>query len=533
MLPLFGGGQLFPRCKYSIIYDGRMVTLNQADNRIVPPYRESATSYDLSAVTSTTVFTDSALTSLDINADNVFLAFRIKMTSGAASGNIRTISAYNSSTGQMTVGTALSSLPASSDTYELHGVLNTSTLFYSEQNGYEGYNDGTDGRGNINTVDFDAGDGTQITGAATFTQEHGDSTLGELVVFKTRKIFFMQGLPTTWTRQLVSDHYGCIAGRSITTIIDYVYFLGNRMVYRLAKNGNVEEIGQPIYKTLVDNVDWNIAATSQGVAYKDMYLLAVPWGTSQAYPSRILCFNHRFNTWHIWHFGGMKITSMNRFFGTDGIEICEIAFWDVNNSNGFVLQLDETVFNDDGDDTEFDATSGTATTVVDSTQSWTTDEWKSRTVTITEGPGEGEQQEIVSNTATAITVPAAWTVTPTTASKFAIGLREYYFDTADIPLGKMQGAKGETYNLKIGLRGASDSDKCQVLEYEAFKTVADETTEYTIGEVGTAPEYPAYLDGLSELSAPNVRYRVRSKRPGQSFSFRNMTLSVDNKEGSE
>ncbi|WP_334145033.1 hypothetical protein, partial [Rhabdothermincola sp.] len=50
------------------------------------------------------------------------------------------------------------------------------------------------------------------------------------------------------------------------------------------------------------------------------------------------------------------------------------------------------------------ATGGSATTVVDNTQSWATNQWAGKSVWITSGTGAGQSRYIVSNTATTLTI---------------------------------------------------------------------------------------------------------------------------------
>jgi len=66
------------------------------------------------------------------------------------------------------------------------------------------------------------------------------------------------------------------------------------------------------------------------------------------------------------------------------------------------------------------ATAGTSTTLTDSTKSWTTNRWANYAVRILHGTGVGQVRVIASNTATALTVQNAWSVTPDTTSVFAI-----------------------------------------------------------------------------------------------------------------
>lgn len=65
------------------------------------------------------------------------------------------------------------------------------------------------------------------------------------------------------------------------------------------------------------------------------------------------------------------------------------------------------------------ATSATATTLVNSAKSWTTNQWTNFQVRITSGTGIGQIRVISSNTGTTLTVPT-WTVTPDSTSTYVI-----------------------------------------------------------------------------------------------------------------
>jgi len=65
------------------------------------------------------------------------------------------------------------------------------------------------------------------------------------------------------------------------------------------------------------------------------------------------------------------------------------------------------------------ATSATATTLVCSTKTYTTNNWVNYQVRITGGTGIGQIRTITANTGTTLTV-ATWTVTPDATSKFEI-----------------------------------------------------------------------------------------------------------------
>lgn len=66
------------------------------------------------------------------------------------------------------------------------------------------------------------------------------------------------------------------------------------------------------------------------------------------------------------------------------------------------------------------ATAATSTTISDSLQAWTVNQFAGLYVRVTAGTGAGQVRLIASNTATQLTV-AAWAVTPDTTSQYAVG----------------------------------------------------------------------------------------------------------------
>jgi len=71
------------------------------------------------------------------------------------------------------------------------------------------------------------------------------------------------------------------------------------------------------------------------------------------------------------------------------------------------------------------ATSATATTLVNTSKSWTTNQWSNYQVRITGGTGLGQIRSIASNTATTLTV-STWTTTPDATSTYVIEGNEDY-----------------------------------------------------------------------------------------------------------
>lgn len=76
--------------------------------------------------------------------------------------------------------------------------------------------------------------------------------------------------------------------------------------------------------------------------------------------------------------------------------------------------------------------SNTSTTLNDTGESWTTNEWAGKVLIITAGTGAGQFRLITSNTATELTVPT-WSVTPDATSDYVIceeGWLYFYFNNA-------------------------------------------------------------------------------------------------------
>ena len=83
------------------------------------------------------------------------------------------------------------------------------------------------------------------------------------------------------------------------------------------------------------------------------------------------------------------------------------------------------------------ATAGAASTLTNSAKNWAVNQWANYQVRITDGTGAGQIRTIASNTATALTVGAAWTTAPDATSVYAIEGNDdfvYYMGNAAVGL---------------------------------------------------------------------------------------------------
>ncbi len=67
------------------------------------------------------------------------------------------------------------------------------------------------------------------------------------------------------------------------------------------------------------------------------------------------------------------------------------------------------------------ASSATASTLVDVSRAWTINQWSNTLVKIVSGTGVGQYRVVTSNTATTLTINANWTVTPDATSVYEVG----------------------------------------------------------------------------------------------------------------
>lgn len=146
-------------------------------------------------------------------------------------------------------------------------------------------------------------------------------------------------------------------------------------------------------------VDAQASAFSASTTYR---IVAPVWyvlGAGTLAAGSFRKYDYATNTWT-----SLSITGLPATVGTDG-KLVGTASWVDSNYLTFATGT---------------ATAAAASTLTNTARNWTVNQWTNYQIRITGGTGAGQIRTIASNTATVITVSAAWTTQPDATSTYAI-----------------------------------------------------------------------------------------------------------------
>lgn len=123
-------------------------------------------------------------------------------------------------------------------------------------------------------------DGDKITGLKLFRDR--------LIIFKEYSIWVANvsgSTPSTdWSNEILEDGIGCVAGRTITPVLNDIYFLAHDGVYSLSRiteatatEVEIAKLSNKIQKT-IDEIDKTVRWYFSAVYYKNKYYLTIPLG---------------------------------------------------------------------------------------------------------------------------------------------------------------------------------------------------------------------------------------------------------------
>ena len=196
------------------------------------------------------------------------------------------------------------------------------------------------------------------------------------------------GVKTRWSNTYTAN------GGSTTTATTATQLTGLVKGYTLrvltGANAGLERVVTDILTTVSGNSTLYFAAFPNAIANTDTFAISsgrffiLNAGTQAAGSFR--SYDLLTSTWT-----SQTITGLPATWGTDGV-LVNTASYDVIATGT--------------------ATSASVSTLVNNTKTWTVNQWANYQVRITAGTGIGQVRNIASNTATALTVSANWTVTP-------------------------------------------------------------------------------------------------------------------------
>lgn len=246
------------------------------------------------------------------------------------------------------------------------------------------------------------------------------------------------GLNPVFERIRTDELIGCVANRTIVIQDNYCYFLGRNGYYR-TDGISVESVSEPIsdYFTLYSNnstyqINKNAFEDCCAVVEKEknLILLFAPTGSNT---ENNMCYAMGIDgivrdqgsgtlspNWCPWP----GFTTSYAFSVIDNGR----ARWFRGDTNGYIYRQD--ALDGDGSNITSYATSAGASTLTDSTQSWTANLYAGLNIYIISGYGAGQSRVISSNTGTEVTTSSAWSTVPNTTSRYAIGGIPYHYKHA-------------------------------------------------------------------------------------------------------
>lgn len=279
-----------------------------------------------------------------------------------------------------------------------------------------------------------------LDAAVDYTIQLGDSSpiigiksyFDILLIFKKYDIFILSGsneFDFRVDRLRTDERVGCVSDRTIKVIDNWCYFLGANGVYR-TDGVSVQEISSAISdffeqdssdSTYKINKNYMHLACAEYYKEKNVYLLFITTGSETSnnmcftfYVKKIGLDQESGEIWGNWSPWPGLDTEAATIVLEDGVEK-----WFRGNSDGYVFR--QEALDGDGSNISSTATSGTATTLVDTAQSMTVNLYAGLRITITEGTGAGQERIISSNTADTFTVSTSWDTNPDNTSEYTVG----------------------------------------------------------------------------------------------------------------
>ena len=284
-------------------------------------------------------------------------------------------------------------------------------------------------------------DGQRIIGLLAVTE-------GMLFIFKEHSLYALRGVdPNSWEIRLVSESIGLSGVRSFTTLDGIAYWWSQFGPYQWSSSKGVQPIGFPDVSDKFDESAVNASILHLTIVNKDVerqrIFFAYPDNASTTRNTKLLVYNHRLQVWEgVWD--PMDISALGNLPGTNNAPFLHIGnysgrlfrMWD-GAVDGVRLSSGGTFYTLSGS-----VTGSTNNTLTDSTATFdTANDGLDQLVVIAIAPdGSTQRRIILSNTGTALTVTANWSINPTTDYTYVIAAPDFAWST--IHSDRVQGRDG-------------------------------------------------------------------------------------------
>lgn len=274
-----------------------------------------------------------------------------------------------------------------------------------------------------NFIQINTNDGQNISGIAEL--------LGNLVIFKDNSIWILSGEPlgagnttTIGNLQLqrANSPVGCSAFRTIQVVDQALFFMHSSGLWAL-QNLSATLVSPALDPVFFNGMNPGFVNLCWGLysAAEKKYLLGYPSSTSTTC-DRVIVYDFSVKDFSYWDDMPGSCAVNYRFSGlTDNI-----LMGDANRGNIYeMMQGYADIAGDNGT-----ATGGSTTTLVDSTKTWLTDQFKDCRIKVITSLNTGYVARVTSNTSNTLTFTPA-IPTPPTGNDYTIGYYDSYWTTKD------------------------------------------------------------------------------------------------------
>jgi hypothetical protein len=150
-------------------------------------------------------------------------------------------------------------------------------------------------------VDFDPDDGQEITGLVSFGEG--------LVIFKDSNVQLLTGASeASFTRQMLIDNTGTVSPYTIAIVGGVLFFMDRNSGVWKFNGAEFTPISDNIRSYLLENLNYPAMYTAAGFAYRNKYVLSVPWGSSVS-PNRTFVYDTTTEAWTEYDYGFRDATA--------------------------------------------------------------------------------------------------------------------------------------------------------------------------------------------------------------------------------